>query len=152
MVTLIVPDQEITDLRVTLNLEIDGLRHEFLELRSALKQQIGESCLPSKVLASVLQALQTTTSWVRVLDVLTRLATCMVFFFCGTSSFNHCSWAKESERELFALNRESLASANDSYFHFLLLCMDYVAPIGVSMACTMWCFALCNPYGSIIKP
>jgi hypothetical protein len=25
-------------------------------------------------------------------------------------------------------------------FLMLLLCLDYVAPMGVSMVCTMWCF------------
>ena len=32
--------QEITDLRRTLNTEVDSLRTEFLDLKSALKQQL----------------------------------------------------------------------------------------------------------------
>lgn len=34
--------QEISDLRTTLNSEVDALRSEFMDLKAALKTQLGE--------------------------------------------------------------------------------------------------------------
>lgn len=53
--------QEITDLRNTLNTEVDSLRTEFLELKTALKQQLELTSSLAPPLVSVLAGLQLCT-------------------------------------------------------------------------------------------